>query len=196
VFFLLGGVPGVGKTSIIREVVALGYRRGLPIIGMCEKEVLCTLTGTVSPEEYDRLPDEARARARREMVSLFYQEDRERPEFIRVRDDHFTVPREDGSYFIRPVEPGDPVQILAMAVLTAPPKVIAARRARDAAARSGGRSGGDCGAISTHQRLEIETACAQAESLGVPCAIVSNDEGQASAAAHQLLSVIEQVYRG
>lgn len=191
-FMYVGGIPGVGKTTIIQEVLRVAQMTDLPVEGMKERKVLYELTNVTSSEQYRILPEVVRAGARREMVARFYIIDREDPKTIRIRDDHFVCLRGDGNLSVRQYEPSDKDQILAMAVVIAEPEVILARRLREMNARLD-RGFPDCSILARHQNLEVEMAFSQARNLEVPIQIFNNEEGEIKQLAQTILSFISEV---
>lgn len=189
-FVYIGGVPGVGKTSFIREVVKLSQESDFPVMGMNEKSVLRELIGVTTEEEYRLLPDNIRAQARRKMVVQFYELDAADSKAIRIRDDHFAVPKGNNQYFTRPYEISDKLQVLAMIVLISTPDIIARHRCKDMAFRPE-RAIEDYKTITEHQNMEINTAIAQASCLNVSLGIFLNEEGKLSTAVKKTLSLIQ-----
>lgn len=116
-FIYVGGVPGVGKTTVVKNAVELAKRYNLSLQEVNEKKLLCQITDVSSPKEYAQLSQEIRAKARRQMVAQLYELDKKDLATIRIRDDHFAAPKEDGSYWIRPLEPADKIHMLGFAIV-------------------------------------------------------------------------------
>ena len=190
-FVYLGGIPGVGKTTVVSGTLDIARAAGFSLVGMEEKKVLCELAGVGSPEEYRVLPVAVRTRARREMVACFYAVDCNDPQVVRMRDDHFVYPQEDGSYLARPYELGDKNQMLAIVVLWAEPKAILGRRLRKYAERPD-RPLSDVPRVIEHQALEIATAIRQANFLDIPVRILHNQEGMSEKTSQLVVSFVRE----
>jgi len=190
-FIYMGGVPGVGKTTIIAETLKLAQKTGFSLQSMKESKVLYRLTGVASANEYRLLPETIRSIARQRMVALFYRLDRKNPKTVRLRDDHFVYLKEDGSYFIRPCIPEDKIQMLAFVVLFASSRTICDRRLQDSPVRPE-RNFTNCDAIARHQEMELQTAFSQAEQLRIPIRIFSNENTGAAQVSQLILSFIRE----
>lgn len=193
-FVYIGGIPGVGKTTVIHEVLRISRASGFLIEGMEERKILYKFTSVASSEQYRILPEMVRAEARRKMVAHFYAIDQKDSRTIRVRDDHFVCLGGDGNLFIRQCEPTDKDQILAMAVITAEPKIILARRLKEARARLD-RGFPDCAILERHQNMEIEIALSQSQNLEIPIQIFNNEDGEIEKLAQIILSFIKNIIK-
>jgi len=193
VFLYVGGIPGVGKTTVIRKVAELATRERLHLEVLGEKQVLCQIVGVQSPKEYARLPVEIRSKARKKMIDKFYEMDKKDLTAIRIRDDHFTVPREDGSYWVRPLlEDKDQLHMLAFVVITAGPELILQRRiVRGIIRPEPGFF--DLNAIIRHQKIEVQIALLQARELQIPIKILENEERKIPQTATLLLRFLRKV---
>lgn len=190
-FVYVGGIPGVGKTTIIEEVLKIAHKNRFLLQGMEEKKVLCELTGVPSVKEYRLLPEEARSQARQQMISRFYELDRRDLKKIRIRDDHFTYLKEDGTFFIRPLDSKDKIQMLAFVVLIASPETILNRRLHDASNRPEPNFT-ELRVIANHQEIELQTAFSQAEYLKIPIRVFENKEGRILQVSQSIFSFIRE----
>lgn len=95
-FIYCGGIPAVGKTTIIKRSIELARGMNFPLQDLKEKKLLCQITGVGSAEEYAKLPADIRAEARKRMIGYLYEVDEQDLTTIRIRDDHFTAPSRDG----------------------------------------------------------------------------------------------------
>ena len=191
-FVYVGGIPGVGKTTIVKKVSEIANGNGFPIQIMEEKKVLCEITGVKSVTKYHFLPEAIRSKARRQMVVYFYNLDRKDPETIRIRDDHFSYLRQDGTYFIRPFEKRDKIQMLAVVVVIVDPQTILKRRLDDKLFRLR-RELVNRDVIVYHQETEIETASSQARQLGIPIGVFENKRGKIIRTSRSIFSFIQKV---
>jgi len=190
-FIYVGGIPGVGKTTVIGEVLKIAQKTGFPLQGMDERKVLYQLTDVTSTNKYRLLPEAIRSEGRQRMVALFYELDRKNPKTIRLRDDHFTYLKEDNAYFIRPCIPEDKIQILAFVVLFASPETICNRRLQDSSIRPE-RNFTDCDTIAYHQGIELRTAFSHAERLKIPIRIFDNKDSEVTQVSQLLFSFIRE----
>lgn len=191
VFIYIGGLPGIGKTTVIAEVLKIARKSEFPLQCMEERRVLQKLTGVTSADEYRLLPEAVRSEAREQMVAHFYELDRKDPKTIRIRDDHFAYLKEDGTYFFRPCKPGDKVQMLAFVVLIANPETILARRLSESSLRPE-RSFLDCETIASHQEIELQTALSQVKQLKIPIRVFENKEGELIPLSQSVFSFIRE----
>ncbi len=171
-FIRIGGAPGVGKSTLINKLVEIANKNNLPVKRVKGGDYLLKLAGVSSYDELRKLPEEYRASLRPEMYRLMYEEDRRKPEVVRLRDAHFSlIDPETGKIVIFPVLPEDSGQMLSMVLLRANPEVILARRTqqRDRIDRYF-----DLETIKKEQEVEIGIASSQAKDLGKELVIVDN----------------------
>ncbi|MCD6500726.1 AAA family ATPase [bacterium] len=190
-FVYIGGVPGVGKTTLIRAIIKFARKTGFPLQGMEERKMLYQLTGVTSADEYQLLPEEVRSEARERMVAYFSELDRKEPKTIRIRDDHFAYLKENGTYFIRPYKSGDEIQMLAFVVVIASPETILARRVRELSSRPD-RNFFDLNKIASHQEIELRTAFSQAKQLKIPIKVFENKKGELIQVSKCVFSFIKE----
>jgi len=98
-FIKIGGVPGVGKTTVISEIVEKSSQLGLPIVKVKGAEYLLDVLGVSTYEQLRQVPEQERAQARSEMYRRMYEDDRNDPSTIRLRDAHYSL-WQDGSGFV------------------------------------------------------------------------------------------------
>lgn len=193
-FVYIGGIPGVGKTTIKEKVLALSKEEGFHLFDMEERSVLCALAEVSSVEDYRRLPRSVRARARQEMLARFYSLDSVDPQTIRLRDDHFAFPASGGQYFRRPIHPSDKSQMIGIVILTAEPDAISRRRANDLFFRPDHKED-SLQTIAEHQQVEIQTAQVQAAILRVPLRIFDNHDHMLEETVRKVFGFIVEVSR-
>ncbi len=191
-FVYVGGIPGVGKTTIIKKSIELAKRENFPLQGLEEKKTLCQITGVSSAEEYAKLPLQIRIQARKQLVEIFYKIDTQDPVTIRIRDDHFTTPNEDGTYWIRSLNQLDKLHMLAFVVIIAEPNIILRRRL-DRKLLSLEPNYLNLNEISRHQEIEVKITSSQAEYLGIPFKIVENREGEIKQTSETLFLFVKEV---
>ncbi len=176
-FINVGGVPGVGKTTITKEVEKLARKEGYPLERISGLPILLELSGARTAEELRALPENLRHELRPEMYRRLYESDKRDPNTIRLGDGHFCMFDVDGKeYGVREIQPGDNEQMLAFVVLTTKPESILRRRIAEQQNRGDRQLNIDF--IITEQRLEIEIARKQALELGIPFIELHNDDEQ------------------
>lgn len=130
-FIKIGGVPAAGKTTISKILVDCLRTAGYEAEAVHGAKILADVLG-VSADELRRLPKEVRETARPEMFKRMYEEDRNRPRRIWVRDAHFSLYEPTvGNFTIFPIQEGDQQQMKAMVVLEVPAEIIRERRLLD-----------------------------------------------------------------
>lgn len=170
----VGGIPGVGKTTINKNVEYLAKKQYLKVERVSGSNILRELANVATIEEMRALPEDARASLRPEMYRRMYENDRNDINTIRLVDGHFIFFDVKGEkYGVQPLHAADKEQMLAMAVITADPEIILQRRLKDAGIRSDRQL--NIGFIKNEQRMELKVARYQASVLGVPLAIINND---------------------
>jgi len=130
-FIKIGGVPAAGKTTISKILVDCLRAAGYEAETVHGAKILADVLG-VTVDELRRLPKETREAARPEMFRRIYEEDRNHPGRIWVRDAHFSLYEPTvGKFTIFPIQEGDKLQMKAMIVLEAPAGIIKERRLSD-----------------------------------------------------------------
>lgn len=173
----VGGIPGVGKTTIVGRLLTIAQRKKLSLIKKAPvREILRELAGAKTIEEYRVLPEEKRGSFYPEMERRVYQLDRACPNQIWIHDSHFSFfSRKTGQYNIRPIQLEDYEQLLAMVVVVANPSVICDRRVKDFYTRND-RHLHNVEIINERQEYEIRVAQSQAEQLSLPIKILRNNK--------------------
>lgn len=169
-FIRIGGVPGVGKTTVINEIVEKSSRLGLPVVKVKGAKYLMDILGVTTYEQLREIPEQERAQARPEMYRRMYEEDYKDPNTIRLRDAHFSLWQNGSGFVYFPALEWDRKQMLSMVCLTAPYTVIYERRRND------GRSDRslDKDTIQKELMKELEVAKEQAAFLGTNLVQVEN----------------------
>jgi adenylate kinase len=169
-FIRIGGVPGVGKTTVINEIVKKSSRLSAPVVKVKGAEYLMDILGISTYEQLRGISEQERAQARPEMYKRMYEEDRNDPSTIRLRDAHFTLWQNGSSFVEFPVLEEDKRQMLSMVCLTAPVATIYERRKVDG--RSDRALEGDI--IQKELTRELEVAGRQADLVGINLVQVEN----------------------
>jgi adenylate kinase len=131
-FVYIGGVPGVGKTTVVANVEELARERKIKIEKVKGASILCELAGVATVAELRALPESVRRTLRPEMNRRIYELDRADPETIRLTDGHFVCFDVKGKeYGIRQIQPWDKEQMIAIAVVVINPGTILSRRLED-----------------------------------------------------------------
>ena len=171
----IGGIPGVGKTSIINNLILELNKlenkskmiQGLP--------VLRKLAGGISSDEFRKLPDEIREKYRPEMWKIIYEEDRQDFDTIRILDGHFIYFESNGINFSkRKINPEDYIHIKAIFVINSKPEDILKRRQKDISERFDRSL--DMEIIKKQLDLEIKEAISQSKEIGVPIFVIDNNK--------------------
>ena len=185
-FIYIGGVPGVGKTTVIEETGKIARKSGVKIERIQGTPILCELAGVATVAELRALPESVRRELRPEMNRRLYESDRNDPETIGLADGHFVYFDVEGKeYGVRQIQPWDKEQTIAMAVIVADPHTILNRRLKDADNRYDRKRNIDF--LIKEQKMEIDIAASQAAELGISLCLVSN-EGRESPSASEMLS--------
>lgn len=169
-FIRIGGVPGVGKTTIIDKIVEESSRLGFPIVKVKGAKYLMDIFGVLTYEQLRGISEQERALARPEMYRRMYEEDRNDPNTIRLRDAHFTLWQGGSGFTDFPLLVEDREQMLSMVCLTAPEDAVYERRKRD------GRPDRalERGIIREELTRELEIAVEQANCLGINLVQIEN----------------------
>lgn len=191
-FVYVGGVPAVGKSSIIQEVEKLAFKQGISLKRTVGTAIMCELANVATVEELRRLPEETRLKLRPEMNRRIYEQDRLDPATIRVCDGHFCFFDIKGEeYGKRQIQPWDKEQMKAIVVVLASPQTVLQRRIRDGIERPDRQLSLEF--IKKEQQLEVQIATVQAQELGIPIGFLVNDRKRSVAEeAELLLSLIGQ----
>lgn len=171
-FIKIGGVPGVGKTTIITEVTEASRSLGLPIQRIKGGDILMEILGVRTYDELRAIPEAIREAARPEMFRRMYDLDRQNPEIIRLRDAHFSLWQEETGFSYFPLQDGDCNQTLALVCVVATPELIMVRRQNE----NHSRCDRQCRetVIRSELEMEIATAKSQADSLSRKLVVVEN----------------------
>ena len=191
-FIYVGGVPAVGKTSIIKAVEELAYKQGVSIERTVGTDIMCELAGVSTVDELRRLPEKTRREFRPEMNRRIYEQDRLDPLTIRVCDGHFCFLDVKGEeYGERQIQPWDKEQMKAFVLVLANPQTILQRRVGDGTERPDRQR--DLEFVKREQRLEVRIATHQAQELAIPMGFLTNGcERIIAEQAKRLLSLIGQ----
>ena len=169
-FIRVGGVPCVGKTTIINRIVEASEKLGAPVVKVKGGDYLLDILGVSSYDELREIPESVRLTARPEMYRKMYTEDREDPVTIRLRDAHYSLWQKDCGFVYFPAQEEDRNQLLSMVCISAPSEVVLSRRLCD---RREDRSY-EVEIISQEINTELETARAQSMKLGHELVLIDN----------------------
>ncbi|BDT94142.1 hypothetical protein IFM12275_41180 [Nocardia sputorum] len=174
----VGGIYGVGKTTVIKACLAGFSEDGIHIPLIKGSEIMARILGI----PVDQLPaqsNEARTTARAAM----YKEIGEMASG--VRDAHFSTVDQYGNVEY-PRSEIDVARVTALALVTARPKIIARRRTQI------GRPfrPSDLSNIIEHQALEQEAAARLSAELDVPLHMIENNNEDPSLAADLLKQIL------
>jgi adenylate kinase len=187
----IAGVPGVGKTTIIKKLVDelnLNKHKSEFVSGL---PILCKLAGDISPQDFRKLPDEVREKYRPEMFKIIYNKDLKNKETIRILDGHFAYYKANGEeYSVRSIQDGDYKQMKAIFIINSNSEKILARRNSDSQNRT------DRTLILEHikEQLKIEEteAVKQAGELKIPIFFINNDS-DIEKAVNEIYSKIKNI---
>jgi len=186
-FVYIGGVPGIGKTTVVTEVEELARKRKIKMEKIKGAPILCELAGVATVAELRSLPEEVRRALRPEMNRRLYEFDRADPGTIRLADGHFVYFDIEGrEYGTRQIQPWDREQTIAIAVVIASPNSILSRRLKDTRERPDRKH--DINFLIQEQKMEIDVAVSQATELGIPFCFIRNEGSESPTAAETLLS--------
>jgi len=187
-FVYIGGVPGVGKTTVVAETEKLAWKyeiRMEKVIG--GGPILCELAGVANVAELRALPESVRQALRPEMNRRLYELDRANPEIIRLTEGHFIYFDIEGKeYGIRQIQPWDKEQMLAIVIIVANPYTILRRRLKDAYIRYDRKLIIDF--LTREHKMEVNAAVSQAVELGIPFCFISNEGHENPTASETLFS--------
>jgi len=186
-FVYIGGIPGVGKTTVVTEVEELARKRKIKLEKIKGAPILCELAGVTTVAELRALPEGVRRALRPEMNRRLYELDRENSGIIRLADGHFVYFDIEGKeYGVRQVQPWDKEQTIAIAVIVASPDSILSRRLKDVSDRPDRKH--NISFLIQEQKMEIDVAVSQAKELNVPFCFIRNEGSESPTAAETLLS--------
>jgi len=185
-FVYIGGVPGVGKTTVVTEVEELARKRKIKMEEVKGAPILCELAGVATVAELRALSESVRRVLRPEMNRRLYELDRADPGTIRLADGHFVYFDVEGKeYGVRQIQPWDKTQTIAIAVIIASPSSILSRRLKETNNRPDRKH--DINFLIQEQKMEIDVAVSQATELGIPFCFIRNEGGESPTAAETLL---------
>jgi adenylate kinase len=186
-FIYIGGVPGVGKTTVVTEVEELAGKRKIKMEKIEGAPILCELAGVATVTELRALPESMRRALRPEMNRRLYELDRADSGSIRLADGHFVYFDIEGKeYGVRQIQLWDKEQTIAIAVIVASPSSILNRRLKEANDRPDRKH--DINFLIQEQKMEIDVAVSQAKELSIPFCLIRNEGDESPTAAETLLS--------
>lgn len=188
----VGGVPGSGKTSIIRATEKLAHIQGIKVCRTIGTDIMCELAGVSSVKELRQLPEEIRKSLRPEMNRRVYELDRNDPSTIRLCDGHYCFFDVEGkSYGKREIQPWDQDQLKAMILVFARPQTILTRRTLEQQIRPDRQI--TLQSIMRELQLEAKTAFEQTNTLLIPLKLLKNDSPHIIIRAYELLAFVREL---
>lgn len=181
-FIKIGGPCGAGKTTITKEIATIAQSRDLPFVRVKGGDILLSLAGVDSYEKLRKIPEATREALRDRMYKIMYEEDRNDPGTIRVRDAHFTL-LDEGKFVILPMQEADRSQTHLMVVLSPDPEELLHRRFGDSDRPDRVR---DLEFIRREIDFELQVARMHSEELGIPLYVINNN-GPASETANFII---------
>jgi len=173
-FIYVAGIPGTGKTSVIKGLVEKLNNDGNKAESIRGLPILCKLASNISPEEFRKLPDNVREKYRPEMFRIIYEEDRNDPYTIRILDGHFIYFEAVGKNFsVRNIHNEDHEQMKAIFVVNSTPENILGRRTKDISERNDRVI--DFNYIQEQLELEKNEAIKQAKELSISIDFINNN---------------------
>lgn len=172
----VGGISGVGKTTIIREVISKAQEECIRMETTKGIELLCDLTGVKTMKDLRSVPEETKRSFRSEMYEQIYETDRKDITTIRIADGHFCLFDEKTENCVPCfIQPQNREQLLFFLVIIANPKSILRMITNDKLSRPDRSL--DIDFIERNQEIEVKTAFNQAQEIGIPIEILENKEG-------------------
>lgn len=190
----IGGISGVGKTTIIENVEKIAKREKLDIRRAKVKEALRDLAGVKSVKEYRKLPEDLRYSLHQKAIKIIYEEDLKNSRIVYLYDGRFSLlNRKCGNEEMRLIQKDDFDHLIAVIVLTASPDTILARRIIDSKIRKD-RHIDDVCFMKKRQCNEIKAAQIYSKVLGIPLNIVQN-EGEILMVAKKVADIIKNIMK-
>jgi adenylate kinase len=125
-FIQFGGIPGSGKTSIIKEL-----EKRINVKRITGSDFLCQIAG-VSHKDLRLLPEEKRSEMRPRMFELMFGEMYSEPATLWLYDGHFCFYESSSKkYGVRPISFFDQKMMKFIIVIEADPNEILERRKRN-----------------------------------------------------------------
>jgi len=189
-FLYIGGVPGVGKSTIIKklkdklaqEKIKTGVITGAPI--------LRKLAQLKNIEELRQLSEEERKRLRPKMYNIIYSILKKNPNTFWIFDGHFCYFDWNGKKFgIRSIQSWDKKLMTGIIILIAKPKTILLRRIKDK--RPDRKL--TLNFIKKELKKESEIAKLQAIKLQKPLIFIANENGEAEKNSEKILQFIKKL---
>jgi len=188
-FLYIGGIPGVGKSTIIRSLEIKAAKENIKVEKMAGTPILCKLAGLKTAEALRRLSEEKREKLRPRMYDIIHETLRQKPDTLWIFDGHFCYFDWNGKEFgTRPIQSWDKELMMGIIVLTARPETILSRRMKDR--RPDRKLSLDF--IKKEIKKEAEIAKLQAETLEKPLIFIANEDGKAGENAEKILQLIKK----
>lgn len=189
-FLYIGGVPGVGKSTVISSLLTKAIQEKIEIEKMTSAPILCELAGLKTTGELRRLSEEKREKLRSKMYDIIHDILRQKPDTLWIFDGHFCYFDWSGKKFgVRPIQSWDRELMIGIIVLTARPETILSRRMADK--RPDRKLSFNF--IKKEIEKEIEIAKFQAASLKKPIIFIANENGEAEENAEKILRLIKKL---
>ncbi|MFH1030859.1 MAG: AAA family ATPase [bacterium] len=190
-FIYIGGIPGVGKTTIAAKTIELSNKAGIKMEETGGVAIMRQLAGVSTTEELRLLPEKIRKSLRQKMEIALRNVERQKPDAILLQDVHFVFFDISGKkYGVRQIQTWDKETMLFIAVITASPEIILKRRRKEAIQRPDRQC--NLNFITKEQKLEIEIAYSQAAKIGIKCFIIPNNGNNVQKPSELLLDLCLQ----
>ncbi len=182
------GIPGVGKSTVVSELLELGKKKGLQITvanyGTVMMEEASRIYGVSSRDKMRKLPVETQ-----KMLQIHAaQKIKQMPEDFVIVDTHLFISTREGYW------PGMPVDVLQelkptnLVLVSAEPEIILRRREKDSS-----RNRDPSTKESIERDLKVATSLLYSSSLicGCPALVVENLDDKAAETAENIVKAVE-----
>ena len=124
-YIWIGGIPAVGKTTVIKNILEQGGW-GDDVLKVKSSSILLELAGLNSASELISLSGEKRNELGTMVHSKLLEIDRSDPHRIRIDDGHFAIPMDNGVFrIVLPTNRETMAQTACLVLLDAKPEVVA-----------------------------------------------------------------------
>lgn len=189
-FFYIGGVPGVGKSTVINCLKTKAALEKIKVKKMSGAPILCKLAGLKTAKELRRLSEKEREKLRPKMYDIIYNIVRQSSDILWIFDGHFCYFDWNGKEFgTRPIQSWDKELMIGIVVLTAKPETILLRRIAD---KRPDRNL-NLNFIKREMKMESDIAKLQAKKLRKSLIFITNENGKAEKNAEKILKLIKKL---
>lgn len=169
-----GGIPGVGKTQLINEIVTSTANTSLPYVKVDAAGIFCEIAEVDNVVALRALPESTRGALRPSVHRKIFEIDTKDSATIRLIDGHYSILDIEGRvYGYPPIETWNREQLLGMFLLTAEAPAIYSRRQADLWLRTDRQV--SISSIANELAVESEQAHLVAKQLSKPLITLSTD---------------------